>query len=183
MVKRFYIGFMALWLLAGCNVVEERIIYESSDPPPAARPSASAQPNAEIIERRFVDPNNQSDAVNAAVRWAEKYEKLVEQNVELREKHNQLFTENAELRQQLKTTQADLERTQKELKEADAFLHEMHTELNNWKSDVLGFRQEMRQAQKAQLQALSRVLQILGAEPIRPADEESQTQSERPSEQ
>jgi hypothetical protein len=32
---------------------------------------------------------------------------------------------------------------------------------------MLGFREEMRLAQKAQLEALGRILQVLGAEPAR----------------
>ena len=42
---------------------------------------------------------------------------------------------------------------------------EMHVELNQWKADVLGFRDEMRKAEAAQLQALGKILRILGAEP------------------
>ena len=153
-------------LLAGCNVVEERIIYESSVPPASAAPLAAAQPNADIIERRFVTSDSQADAVQSAVTWAKMYEQLVEQNAELRDQYNHLFIENTRLGQQLETTQAELERTRKELNESNEFLQEMHAELNKWKADVLGFRQEMRQAQKAQLEALGRVLLILGAEPI-----------------
>jgi hypothetical protein len=40
----------------------------------------------------------------------------------------------------------------------------MIVELNNWKADVIGFRQEMRSAEKAQLEALLKILQILGGE-------------------
>ncbi len=160
------LALMALIPAAGCNVVEERIIYESSQAPAAAQPNTTPQPNAEIIGRRFVDTDRQDDAVQSAVTWANKYKEVVEQNAELRDKQNQLFVENTELKQQLKATQADLQRTQTELKEAGDFLQEMHVELNKWKADVLGFRDEMRQAQKAQLQALGRILQILGAEPV-----------------
>ncbi len=38
--------------------------------------------------------------------------------------------------------------------------------LNNWKNDVLGFREEMRSAQTAQLQALMKILKALGGEPM-----------------
>ncbi len=153
--------------LAGCNVIEERIIYESAEPAPSAAPPRTAQHNAEIIERRFAAPENQADAVQSAVAWAKKYEEATQKNMELQEKHNAMFMENTEIKRQLEITKMDLERTQQELKEANAFLQEMHVELNKWKADVLGFREEMRQAQKAQLEALSRVLQILGAEPIK----------------
>jgi len=41
---------------------------------------------------------------------------------------------------------------------------EMRIELNNWKTNILGFREEMRDADTAQLQALLRILNILGGE-------------------
>ena len=43
-------------------------------------------------------------------------------------------------------------------------LIEMKGELVSWKANVLGFRQEMQQAQAAQLLALGRVLKLLGGE-------------------
>ena len=170
-MNKIRIGLTALLLLTGCRVIEERVIYETSDPPPAAAPSPAARHNTEIIERRFVDPDTQNDAVQSAVTWAKKYENVVEQNTELREKNNALFVENTELNRQLETAKADLERTRNELNEANEFLQEMHAELNKWKADVLGFRDEMRQAQKAQLEALSRILLILGAEPMRTSEQ------------
>ena len=40
----------------------------------------------------------------------------------------------------------------------------MNLQLNKWKGDVLGFRDEMRKAQATQLGALKQIMQILGAE-------------------
>ena len=50
--------------------------------------------------------------------------------------------------------------------EANEFLGQMHLELNKWKTDVLGFRQEMRHAQQVQIEALGKILRVLGAEPV-----------------
>jgi septal ring factor EnvC (AmiA/AmiB activator) len=164
------IALLLLTMLAGCRAVKERIIYEPAQAPaqvPAEPAPVPASP--EVIERRFVAQDTQPDAVQSAVTWAAKYEQLAVQNTDLREKHNQLFLQNAQLTQQLDAAKAELERTRKELNEANAFLQEMHVELNKWKADVLGYREEMRQAQKAQLEALSRILQVLGAEPVKPA--------------
>lgn len=152
---------------AGCHVVEERIIYDQSPAAPQPAVAPSTQPGSEILERRFVNPDAQADAVQSAVTWSRKYEQIVEQNAELREKHNLLVLQNSQLSRRLEETSAELDRTRKELSEANAFLQEMHVELNKWKSDVLGFREEIRLAQKAQLEALSRILQVLGAEPVR----------------
>jgi hypothetical protein len=40
----------------------------------------------------------------------------------------------------------------------------MRIELNNWKTNIIGFRDEMRDADKTQLQALLRILKALGGE-------------------
>jgi hypothetical protein len=41
----------------------------------------------------------------------------------------------------------------------------MLIELNNWKTDVIGFREEIRAADRAQLEALLKILKVLGGEP------------------
>ena len=142
-MKKWTIPAIALcvaMLATSCRVIEERIIYESPPEPPP--PSAAAQPNAEIIERRFVSPDTQSDAVQSAVAWARKYEEAVEQNAALREQQNLLARQNNEMSLRLETANAELERTRKELAEANVFIQEMHAELNKWKADVLGYREE-----------------------------------------
>jgi len=78
----------------------------------------------------------------------------------------QLFEENARLKKEVESLEIRLAKTQKELDEASEFLQKMHVELNLWKSDVLGFREELRKAQAAQLQALGKILRILGAEAV-----------------
>ena len=40
----------------------------------------------------------------------------------------------------------------------------MRIELNNWKIDILGFRDEIRDAETAQLEALLKILKVLGGE-------------------
>ena len=36
--------------------------------------------------------------------------------------------------------------------------------MNNWKTDILGFRDEIRDAETAQLEALLKILKVLGGE-------------------
>ena len=97
--------------------------------------------------------------------WAQRYEEMSLSNNQLREKNNELFLENAKLKENVAKLQTSLDMTRKELAEANEFLQQMHVELNKWKTDVLGYRDEMRQAQKAQLEALAKILKLLGAEP------------------
>jgi hypothetical protein len=60
--------------------------------------------------------------------------------------------------------QKQLQQTQKELNEANEIMISMRAELNKWKQDVLGFRDEMRSAEKAQLEALLKIMKVLGGD-------------------
>ena len=57
-----------------------------------------------------------------------------------------------------------MQQTQKELTEANDLLIKMRIELNTWKMDVLSFRDEMRQAEEAELEALLKILRLLGGQ-------------------
>ncbi len=115
--------------------------------------------------KRFGDtPLEGRTAVESAIELSEKYAKLSDVSVTLRQENQRLTSENENLREQISTLDAKLKQTQKELAEANDLLIEMLTELNHWKSNILGFRGEMRDAASAQLEALLKVLEILGGE-------------------
>ncbi len=113
--------------------------------------------------KRFQNtPPGNRTAVESAIELSQKYASLSDQTVVLREENQRLKTENTNLQQQVAGLEARLKQTQKELSEANDLLIEMLTELNTWKSNILGFRGEMRDAAKAELEALLKVLEILG---------------------
>ncbi|GAH66756.1 unnamed protein product [marine sediment metagenome] len=117
------------------------------------------------VAKRFRESAPQGPtAVESAIELSEKYAKLSEQAVMLQQKNRDLIAENHRLKTQLTSCQAELNQTQKELTEANDFLIEMRIELNNWKTDILGFRDEMRDAEKTQLETLLKILKILGGE-------------------
>ena len=143
---------------AGCTTATRQQRVPGAGITPDPRGNASAA-------RRFQDTNfEERTAVESAIELSEKYARLSDQTVALREENQRLVTENENLQQQIATLEAKLRQTQKELGEANDLLIEMLTELNNWKSNILGFRGEMREAAKAQLEALLKVLEILGGE-------------------
>lgn len=149
-----------LLLLAGSGCAAPQGRAESAATSTRRQPPAS--PSGAT---RFQDtPLEGRTAVESAIELSEKYARLSDQTVSLREDNQRLTTENENLRQQIVTLEARLGQTQKELGEANELLIEMLTELNNWKTNILGFRSEMRQAAKAQLEALLKVLEILGGE-------------------
>ncbi|MEN6332952.1 MAG: hypothetical protein ABFE01_01760 [Phycisphaerales bacterium] len=139
-------------MIAGCTTPQK----------PAAAPRTI---DTEGTAKRFRDsPAEGRTAVESAIELSEKYAKLSDQTVALKQENQRLTSENETLRQQLTTLDTKLKQTQKELNEANNLLVEMLSELNQWKSNILGFRGEMRDAAKAQLEALLKVLEILGGE-------------------
>ncbi len=162
-------------LFLGCRFIEEPMeignmprvkLRMMGEPTPVADQTAQTAQTDKAMENRFADPGTQSTgAVESAMMWSQKYERLMEKNQQLSEKNREMFLENNDIQFQFKKLQDELAMTKKELEGANAFMQEMHAELNKWKADVLGFRGEMRSAQAAQSQALGKILNIRGAEP------------------
>ncbi len=156
------------WLLAmlliaagaGCTATPQM-----QHPKPAATKPAADNSSSAASAKRFQDtPLEGRTAVESAIELSEKYARLSDQTIALREENQRLIAENESLQQQIANLESRLRQTQKELGEANDLLIEMLTELNNWKASILGFRGEMREAAKAQLEALLKVLEILGGE-------------------
>lgn len=122
----------------------------------------------QAIERRFVQPDSTNSAVETALMWSQKYDELSQKTEQLREQKNLLEKENADLKMRISRLQVELDHAQRELADANAFLEELQLELTQWKKDVLGFREEIRTAQTAQLKALTKILRVLGAEVTEP---------------
>jgi uncharacterized coiled-coil DUF342 family protein len=114
-------------------------------------------------------------AVESAIALSDKYAKLSEEASALRQQKQALETEKRKLTDDLQNCRSQLEQSQKDLSEVNDLLVKMQLELNNWKSDVLGFRDEMRDAEKAQLEALLKILRMLGGE--------TKTETTQPSEE
>jgi DNA repair exonuclease SbcCD ATPase subunit len=116
------------------------------------------------VAKRFEGSQAGRGGSGSAVDLTERVTQLAEKAATLQQQNQQLTEENARLSKQATALEAQLKQTQTELTEANALLIEMLGELNNWKSDILGFRTEMRVAAKAQLEALLKILEVLGAE-------------------
>ncbi|MCY2932037.1 MAG: hypothetical protein NTV86_21595 [Planctomycetota bacterium] len=132
---------------------------------PAIEPDRPARYNPPRVNPPVVVREEGSDtAVDKALDWAQKYME-VSAKLTASEKENRALTEKSQaLQQQLDTNKAQLAAAQKELNEANAMLKELETRLTKWQENVLGYRQEMREAQKAQMEAMARVIKLLGGE-------------------
>ena len=158
-------------LLGGCSSMKwTPIVKETVSVTPQSPVVVQQDPSG--MQNRFSNTSSQqADAVKNAVMWSEKYNELSVKSNELRERNVKLHEENALFKQQLKLLEAELNRTKQELSEANDFLQKMHLELTQWKTDVLGFREEIRRSQAAQIGALTKILRILGAEPVTAAEQ------------
>ena len=152
------IPLTSIFLISGC----------SSGQGPAAvivRPGSTEDGQSASVARRFQESATQSPTiVESAIELSEKYARRSEEAAVLRQQSQDLIAKNQQLKEQAISLDAQLQQTQKELTEANDILIAMRIELNNWKTDILGFRDEMRGAETAQLGALLKILKILGGE-------------------
>lgn len=158
----------AILSLAGCQD-----FMKTETAPVAVEPAA----NIAASQDKFVSANEKEQtAVDSALELAKLCEKYSAEILDLRQKNNDLVNENAKLTEKLTALEPELTQTKKELNEANDMLVEMRIELNNWKADVIGYRDEMRLANKAQLQALIKILNVLGGEMTAPQNSEPNEQ-------
>jgi hypothetical protein len=148
-----------LALAGGCRTSRGPAEALATTPPP--QPQRDEKADVTRFQDSTLDGRT---AVESALELSEKYARLFDQTVTLRSQNQQLQVENKELKVQVAALEDRLIQTQKELREANELLIDMIDELNNWKNNVLGFRGEMRDAAKAQLEALLKVLELLGGE-------------------
>ncbi len=164
--KMMIIGLLGTVFFTGCSAMIDEPIEITL---PMATKPVIQDTQSKSLEQRFTEPKEQMPgAVESALMWSHKYDELSNKNESLMDKNNSLTKENSELKHQLSQLQLEMEQTKKELEGANTFLQEMQLELNHWKDDVLGFRDEMRRAESTQLEALSRILKLLGAEMTEP---------------
>ena len=163
----FILAASLLLLLSGCLSSEQQagLIQPDSSLHGSPGTPGSVDPQSGSIVKRFQDAAPQSrTAVDSAIELLEKHAELSRQAAELDRANQGLIAVNNQLKAQVTSLEGELKQAQKELTEANDLLIEMRVELNNWKTSILGFRDEMRQAETAQLEALLRILRVLGGE-------------------
>jgi hypothetical protein len=141
--------------------------------PVAKAPEVTTKPSDSYLANSGANKDGEvsnQTAVEKALDWAAKYQQSMQTVAELqKESREQLKQMQAQEQDKIKL-QAELTAAQKELKDANALLIEMRQEVTKWKTDVLGFRGEMKEAQQAQIDMLGRVLKLLGSDvPTKPA--------------
>ena len=166
--QKIMVSLIALLLIAlslSCTLTKEPGKF-------SLMPTYSRQPQEEVkqlpsdaVAKRFKEPDSENPSpVESAMALSKKYARLSEETSVLRREKEDLISKNRRLEDLNSSLKTQLLQTQKELTEANDLMIEMRIELNNWRTDILGFRDEMRDADATQLQALLRILKILGGE-------------------
>jgi len=148
-------------VLAGCGWYRPAGTVTAA-PPPEASGEQARYLSQMAIRDETTRPS--PSGVDVALEWSNKYAQASEKVVELTAKNQELANQNRQLGGQIARLEIELENTRKELSDANTMLIEVRGELEKWKANVLGFRQEMRQAQQVQLEALAKILKLLDGE-------------------
>jgi len=165
---------LLLFTVSGCALPQEPIDI-------VVMPQPQSPQQAEAVANRFTEPTSQKPTVvESAMELSKKYAELSREAAALKQQNKELLAENQRTGERLSSVEAELLQAQKELTEANDLLVEMRIELNNWKTNVLGFREEMRQADTEQLKALFKILTVLGGEVKGASDDSNKNQEPEP---
>lgn len=147
-----------IFLLSGCSSTQQ-------PEKPAVNSVVVDEQQNDAIAKRFQQPDQEgSSVVKSAMQLSSNYSRLNQEAALLRQQNEDLIAKNRQLSDREVSLNTQLKQTQKELAEANSLLIEMRVELNNWKADILGFREEMRNAETVQLETLLRILKVLGGQ-------------------
>lgn len=156
---------LLILLPVGCTLTKEPGKL-SIEPVSARQPETNVrQVSSDAVGNRFREQASQNPtSLESAVELSQKYARLSEDAAYLRQANSDLIEKNRLLIDRNTGLNAQLQQAQKELTEANELMVEMRIELNNWQNNILGFRDEIRDAQSAQLQALLKILKLLGGD-------------------
>jgi hypothetical protein len=149
---------------AGCEWKPMQLTRVSDD-----KSRTAGEPAAPVAPAPAPTPPEGPTPVEQALELSRKLKQATDDLDRARKENKDLIDRNAPLTMQAAQATVELKQARKALDEAEAMLKEMQAELVKWKADVLGYRDEMRTAQTAQIEALRRILRLLGAEEIPPA--------------
>lgn len=163
------IGAAVLAAVAGCDQFILNGGSQQAGPSSAGtRPAPPPEPpQAEYMTRSTVRPDYDTGgegAVDMALEWSRKYAKTTEDLLQAQKTNQEQVEANKKLQAETARIQAELTQSKRELGDANEMLAQLSKELGEWKKNVLGFREEMTQAQQVQLDAIRRILVLLGGE-------------------
>lgn len=147
-------------MLSACENVQQNTI----DTAPIEQQAQSQSQPQPVEANRFQNAPDEPTAIDKLIKLAQEKADLSEKYIEQLKSNNKVSNENAQLRQVNKQLTAELEQTKTELNQTNKLLIEMRAELDQWKSKILEFHNESRNTDKAQLEALFKILQLIGGQ-------------------
>jgi hypothetical protein len=160
MLRTMLVMMIAVVALAPVGCATQAATQPWVPPQPSHPPAQDAVYLPKVAEPESPIPS----AVETTLVLQEKYSRSLEDLQRERDRNRELSDEKARLLESVNKLQAELAKAQQELGDANTLLVQVRQELEKWKNDVLGFREEMRQASKTQIDALAKVMNLLGAE-------------------
>ena len=153
-------------LLAGCEQIRARDKSAPSGPPQPMVAQDQTSPPSQYNKPIQKPDDQDTSAVQQARDWMGKHYRTLDELRRVEKKNHDLEKQNTKLLADSAALRMQLEQTVEELSAANTMLVEMGNELTKWKTNVLGFRKEMRQAQITQMKAIAKVLELLGGEVV-----------------
>ncbi len=154
----------ALAMAWGCGSMSFPQMSRAAAVAPAPTPVNDGQSDYMAKAARGDSAAGGESAVDTALAWAKKYADAQMRVATLEQENRSLSDRNRTLVTQLDTAKGQLTSAQRELAEANTMMKDLEARLAKWQESVLGYRQEMREAQKAQMDALVKVIRLLGGE-------------------
>ena len=149
-------------ILTGCTYyVQDPVEPSDFSRTPAA---GSGMNSKELMYTDRIQDSPQLSGVSLKTKKEQQH--LLEQLDALQKENLKLKEENATLKANVTTLRADNDRMKKQLAEADEFMRTMDKDIAKWKAQIEADRKENRRIQKAQLEALTRILRSLGAQEV-----------------
>ena len=105
-----------------------------------------------------------SGAVDTALELSRKYAEVAEQLMAAQKANKDLTQDNRKLLAQVAKQEMAIAQAQKELDDANEQIMEQKRALQEWKKNVLGFREDMERYEEVQIDALKKILQLLNGE-------------------
>lgn len=147
----------ATLISSGCSVPQNPVAYTHLT-------GFEPRYQSSTVAKRFEEPSSEKSSVKSIIELSEKYAKLSKDTASLRQNNQQFSDENEKLKENVITLEEKLTKANEELNQANKLLMEMVVELNNWKANIIGFRDEIRAAETTQLKALFDILKALGGQ-------------------
>jgi len=130
--------------------------------------SADRRPVREVVEPGVAAPSRPAGAAQPVVPFSTADASLTETLdstltvlEEVRKENARLKETNAQLQQQLQQREETISRLNEELDAGGSRIQQLEGALQKWQQDVLGFRDEMRRAEEAELGILQKILALL----------------------